>query len=72
MVVQSHIFNLAHVIELLLDYLPHAKSNEDQERIMYEIVRMRKEIRNLEDLSKTEKMMEAKFLEVTVESKMNL
>lgn len=69
---QEYLFQNVIIIDSLLRYLPFCDNSTQRDAIMEEVRRSRKIITDIEDMTKTEKQRDIKFLKLTIESKMNL
>lgn len=68
---QQHLVEQVGVIDLLLRYLPFCGNQEEFDKMMEEIRRLRKEMSEIEEMTRTERQKKAKFRVMTIESEMN-
>lgn len=71
MTFQQHLMEQVGVIDLLLRYLPFCENQEEFDKVMSEIRKLRKEVGEIEEMTKTERQKKVKFKLMTIESEMN-
>lgn len=59
------------VIDSLLRYLPFCKTDKEHDAVSEEISRLRKTVREIEEMTKTEAQKQVKFKTMTIESNLN-
>lgn len=67
---QEYLMQQVYLVDLLLRYLPHCEDEEDKDKIMIEIRRMRYDIVFIEDMTRTEKQKPIKKLTLIIESRL--
>lgn len=60
------------VIDSLLRYLPFCETQSQQESILGEIARLRRIVREIEEMTKAEAQKKVKFKKMTIESCLNI
>lgn len=59
------------VIDGLLRYLPLCENQSQFDQVMQEVRRLRKEVSEIEEMTKTERQKKVKFKLMTIESEIN-
>lgn len=72
MTFQQHLTEMVSVIDGLLRYLPLCDNQAQFDGVMQEVRRLRKEVSEIEEMTKTERQRDIKTRIITVESKMNI
>ena len=72
MTFQQHLMEQVSVIDQLLRYLPFCDYYYQRDMIMSEVVRIRREVMQIEEMTKTERQMDIKVRIMTIESKINV
>lgn len=71
MTFQQHLTEMVSVIDGLLRYLPLCENQSQFDQVMEEVRRLRKEVSEIEEMTKTERQKDIKIKIITIESEMN-
>lgn len=71
MTYQQKLMDYVFQIDLLLNFIPQCKNENEQNKILTEVGSIRKRVTDIEEMTRTEKQRKCKVKIMTIESEIN-